>query len=206
MSDREDSKYDPDPLEPPSDDDKDGGGDVYFPDKGEDFSGDIPAVSVNWKEPPSFNEDPPKRDGSDGGNQIIPPVEPFRIDLGSLRVAEQNMLTYTSIASMFHTSLRYKLMFKGFIFGQNATQSGATYAPSSNYNGPVGVGTTDPSQWAEPAQEFASIINPLQEKALAQIGSILQSTGEYIATLNAVGQMYAKADRGSVFPDPPASK
>lgn len=203
MVDRQDSEYAPDPS---SGDDKEGEGDVYYPDKGEDFSGDIPAVSVDWKEPPSFNDDPPKNGGSDGGNQTIPPVEAFVIDLSSMRVAEQNMLNYATVASMFHFSLRQKIMWKKHgIFGQGATQSSATYTSSSIYEMPQNVGKTEPSQWAEAAEEFAAIINPLQEKALAQIAGVLQSTGEYIATLNAVGQMYAQADRNSLFPDPPAS-
>jgi hypothetical protein len=204
MTDRQDSKYDQHPLQPSSDDGGGGNSADDFPDKGKDFSGEVPTVTVNWSEPPSFNDDPPQASGDGNQNQNIPPAEPFRIDLTSMRTAEEAMLSDARTAVDKYEQLRQKVLSqKDTIFGQKATHTESHWAgPGTSGTLEEGVG----SQWSTPGVEFASVINPLQEKVLGQIASILESTGEYIATINMVGQMYAQADRHSVFPDTPAPK
>ncbi|MBO8190329.1 hypothetical protein ITI46_01155 [Streptomyces oryzae] len=207
MTERIDSEYDEHPLEPPPDDEKEDaeGGDSAddFPDKDKDFSDSVPEVSVEWTEPPSFNNDPPKVGGGTGdGDTAIPPANAFYISLSSMRTAEESMLSDARTAVSKYEELRQNVAAnKDTVFGQELQGGHSTV----DGEGKMHAYTYD-SQWAEPAKEFASVINPIQQKVLAQIASVLQATGEYIATLNAVGQMYAKADRKSVFPDPPANK
>lgn len=200
MVERRDSKYDEHPLEPPKDEDGDkGGDDESTDDKPADL--DVPTVSVHDEALVSFNEDP--QGGGGKPPDEIPSVPAFGINLGSMRDTEEYMLAGAKIAVDAYEELRKKVMAeKDSVFGQGLTYEKGVWAGPGN----AADTTTSPSPWAESGEKFAMEMNPLQEKVLVQIGSVLESVGEYIATLNRVGQMYSTADRKSAFPEPPPPK
>lgn len=200
MSEAEKSKYDPNPLPPPSDDDNGDDGTDDFPDKGKDLSDGIPEVSVAWSTPPSYNLDPPS-DGDGDQKADIPATGPFKVDTSTVRTAESTILAKARTGVDSYTALRDKVRSqKDHIFGQGLQHSND---PGGSFAGgtPGANPTEDPSAFA--GDDFAAIMNPLQEKVLAEIGSVLETTGEYVAAINKAGQMYAQADRTSKFPEPP---
>lgn len=201
MVERQDSKYDEHPLEPPKDE---GGDDKGSDDKSTDETPadlDVPTVSVHDEALVSFNEDPQGGGGEPPAE--IPSVPAFGVNLGSMRDTEEYMLAGAKIAVDAYEELRKKVMAeKDSVFGQGLTYEKSVWAGPGN----AADTTTSPSPWAESGEQFAMEMNPLQEKVLVQIGSVLESVGEYIATLNRVGQMYSTADRKSVFPEPPPPK
>jgi hypothetical protein len=201
MVERQDSKYDPKPWEPPAEGEESEDTSEGFFGIPTELSSGVPTVSVHKEALASFNKDPEGAGGKP--TDEIPPVPEFGINLASMRDSEEFMLADAKTAVDAYEELRKKFMAeKDSVFGQ-----GQTYEESV-WGGPGTAAdtTTSPSPWAASGEEFASQMNPLQEKVLVQIGSVLESVGEYIATLNRVGQMYSAADRKSVFPEPPPPK
>lgn len=202
----EESKYDEYPLPPPGDDDSQGEDSAEdFPDEGKDLSDQVPDVNVLWLSPPSFNQDPGggSSGGDDGGNDA-PATTSYSIDTGSVRSAEENMLQSSQDAINSYKQLQERVQSakKGGddVFGENLKH---TESPGSSFAGgtPQGNPQTTSSQFA--GDEFAATMNPVQEKVLAEIGGLLETTGEYIAMINRAGQGFAQADRESQFPEPP---
>lgn len=201
----EESKYDPSPLEEPSDDDESSGSDEDFPDEGKDLSGGVPDVNVMWEGTPSFNIGP--QGGSSGGgsndDDDMVNVRRFHMDATSVRAAEENMLTETRSVVSSYTQLKEKVASeKGTVFGQGLTywreQVSSGYAQSMAPRDPELI----TSEFA--GDDIAKVLNPIQEQVLAEIGGLLGTTGQFIAMINRTGQAYAQADRESKFPEPPA--
>lgn len=198
----EESKYDPDPLEAPDDDD-DSSGDDDFEHKGEDLSSGVPDVDVVWQGPPSW-EIGPQGGGSGGGDSDDDDAEVrhFSMDATSVRAAEENMLTESRSIVATYTQMKEKVAAeKGTVFGQGLKywdQPGHSYAGGTPQADP----TLMSSEFA--GDDFAEVMNPIQEQVLAEIGGLLQTTGGFIAMINRTGQAYAQADRESKFPEPPA--
>ncbi|OON77027.1 hypothetical protein [Streptomyces tsukubensis] len=201
-----DSKYDESPLQPPSDEESDSSDsdDVDIPDEVEDLSADVPNVGVMWESPPSWNLDPSGGDSSGSGDQSddIPDARRFKVDAVDVRAAEETMLSESRTAVSGYTQLQQKVATeKGTVFGQ-----GLKYwdAPGEGYS--YGVPAPDPELMGSmfAGDDFAAVINPIQEQVLSEIGGLLETTGEFIAMINAAGQAYSQADRDSKFPEPPA--
>lgn len=206
MSDPQNPRYGP-PFNPNA-----GGDGQPDPDAGKDFSYLVPNLQVAWSTPPSFNQDPPGSDGSGDKTDNVPSCGPIRVNLPTLRSAEQRMLSSAQTIVGDYESLRSKVMStKDTVFGQNATvkeiHGGQSGVDGNSYNG-VGAGVrqedTVPSPVHDAAVKFAASINPAQEKVLWQIANTVEVVGQYIAAINRAGQTYGRADRLSVFPDPPA--
>lgn len=183
-----------------------GGGDgTPDPDKGKDLSYLVPTVAIgkNWSTPASFNDDPPGG-SSKSDNKPTPSVDSITVDLGSIRSAETTMLGAARTAITDYSTLRDKVMaVKDTVFGQTAVETVKSRANSDGVNSPYDHTQNSPVQ--DPAKKFAEEINPAQEKALWQMANALEIVGQYIAALNAAGQSYAKTDRASNMPPPPAS-
>ncbi|MFI8850953.1 hypothetical protein [Streptomyces sp. 891-h] len=212
MTDPINSQYDTDPLQPPSDDEesKDTEGELSpTTRKAEDHSGDIPVLNTAWNKLPSYNDAPPmeKQEGK-GTLPPIPPDSDFVFKAGEVRESEQRMLSSTRTAVDGYEELRTKFLAeKDHVFGQGLRHEYDTMSAV-----PVSMGNGNGSERThhnEPADfngdEFGATMVPMMEKALAQIGSVLAATGEYIAMINIAGQMYSQADRESRFPQPPGS-
>ncbi|CAL9507631.1 hypothetical protein [Streptomyces albus] len=213
MTDPINSQYDTDPLQPPPEDDEksdDKEGDLSpTTRKAEDFSGEVPVLNTAWDKPPSFNDAPPqeKQEGP-GDLPPIPPDSDFTFKAGEVRDAEQRMLTSTRMAVDGYEELRRKFLAeKDHVFGQGLRHEYDTMSAV-----PVAMGNGNGSERThhnEPADfngdEFGGTMVPMMEKTLAQVGSVLAATGEYIAMINIAGQMYSQADRESRFPQPPGS-
>jgi hypothetical protein len=191
-----------------------GGNGQPDPDAGKDFGYLVPNVQVAWSTPPSFNQDPPDvtPPGGDGDkDNDVPACGPIQVNLGTLRTAEQSMLSASRIAVTDYEALRNKVMsVKDTVFGQTATVTEVTGGPDgvsgNSYNG-AGAGVRQESTVASPVQEaakkFSDSINPAQEKVLWQVANTIEIIGQYIAAVNRSGQAYGHADRESVFPEPP---
>jgi hypothetical protein len=201
-----------DPRYGPSFDPNAGGQGTPDPDHGSDLGYLVPTVSVGWDTPPSYNLDPPDPGGNHGDeNQNVEPCGPITVHLGSMRSAETSMLGASRDLANDYESLRSKVMAaKDTVFGQTATiqqiTGGQSGVDGNSYNG-SGAGVRQEQTVASPVQDtakqFADSINPAQEKVLWQIANTIEIVGEYIGAWNRAGQTYARADRLSVFPDPP---
>ncbi|MFH9106417.1 hypothetical protein ACH4LN_06100 [Streptomyces albus] len=210
MTDPINSQYDSHPLQPPPDDDSKNSDDQAEanPDKGKDFSGEVPALDTAWDKLPSFNDKPPLEEQSGGGGEkpTFSPDTNFTFKAGEVREAEQSMLNSTRTAVNGYEELRTKFLAeKDHVFGQGLRHEYDTESAI-----PVSMGNgmgSDRQHHNEPADfngdEFGATMVPMMEKALAQVGSVLAATGEYIAMINIAGQMYSQADRESRFPPPP---
>ncbi|MGW8378536.1 hypothetical protein [Streptomyces sp. ODS28] len=211
----EESKYDENPLSPPDEDSDDSGDGSTedFPNKGDDESAQIPEVNMLWLSPPSFNLSP--QGGSSGGedNSVdakAPYTErPISVDTESIRSGEETMLQSTKDAVSSYKKLQSSVAEATDISaddeGDNTFGVGLETGsqPGSKFAG----GTPQPDVEMVSSQfdgkEFADVINPLQQQVLAGVGSLLETTGEFIAMINQAGQAMAQADRDSEFPEPP---
>jgi hypothetical protein len=143
-------------------------------------------------------------------------VEPFAIDLGTVADEVKYMLSTSRGLVSEYEELKAKVKAtEGDVFGQHAITSSRTDKETGAYMPPnQGANAANdfihgdkhfPTDFADKAKEFATQMNPVQEKALQQIGMALELVGEYIAMVNVAGQTYGKSDRKSKFPDPPPS-
>jgi|tagenome__1003787_1003787.scaffolds.fasta_scaffold20968753_4 hypothetical protein len=199
-------KYGP-PFEPPAE----GGDDSPDPDKGKDFSGEVPhlAVPTPWSSPgaPSFNEDPPKIPADAGDPpKDIPDISFLQVNLASLRGGLNTMIADTQTLVKSYEDLRLGFFAnKDTVFGQNATVINTTHSMAGSWSGGGGSGTqhVDPSPAAAGAAEFAASMNPAQEKALELAANAIELVGQFIAAVDRAGQTYAAVDRAAAFPPPP---
>jgi hypothetical protein len=182
---------------------EDNGDNPPDPDKGNDFSSEVPhlAVPTPWSSPgaPSFNEDPPKIPADGDPPKDIPDIPFLQVNLASLRGGLNTMIADTQTLVNDYESLRLDVFAnKDTIFGQNAMVEedsyGLEYAEASG-------------KWASKiqpqAQEFAASMNPAQEKVLEFAANAIELVGQFIAAVDRAGQTYAAADRAAVFPPPP---
>jgi hypothetical protein len=105
-----------------------------------------------------------------------------------------------------YESLRSKVLgSEGTVFGQQSEfPAGTTWTYDSySHSWSSSSHGASPTAFAKPAQDFAAQMNPVQEKALQNIGASLELVGEYIALVNHSGQVYAATDKQSLFPPPP---
>ncbi|QIQ03512.1 hypothetical protein [Streptomyces liangshanensis] len=165
------------------------------PDRGKDLGYLAPNVHVGWgTTPPSFNNPPPGSPAGSGQAPTadVPETPPIRVNLASMRGAEETMLAAARVATDSYQALRDRVLGMGdSVFGQEAEDPvyGIPYFP-----GPVD------SDIQPFAKEFAATMNPAMEKALYSIGNVLELVGEYIAMVNRAGQTYSEVDRNSRFP------
>ncbi|WP_329252675.1 hypothetical protein OG417_09330 [Actinoallomurus sp. NBC_01490] len=171
---------------------------------------DSPEIKVAWKNRPSFNTDP-KFSQDDGGSGNPPPTydhdaEDFSVDFDKLGSSVNTMLTKSRALVTQYENLRsHVLSSEGTVFGQTSMLPGSSGVYDS-YSHTWGKGHDPaPTVFQKPAQEFAAQMNPAQQKTLQSIGAALELFGEYIALVNHSGQVYAAADRHSLFPAPPAN-
>jgi hypothetical protein len=199
-------KYGP-PYQPPAD----GGDNTPDPDKGKDFSGDVPhlAVPAPWSSPgaPSFNEDPPAIPAGAGDPpKDIPDIPYFTVNLASLRGGLSTMIADAQALVNAYEDLRLGVFGgKDTIFGQNATVDEVTTTPGSTANQNVNTyhWDTKASPAAAAAVEFAASMNPAQEKVLEFAANAIELAGQFIAGVDRAGQTYAATDRAAIFPPPP---
>jgi hypothetical protein len=183
---------------------------------------DSPELKVVWDKRPSFNEDPPVVGGSGGSDSSevdISAAGAFGIGFSALGAAVNSMLGTSQTLVKEYEDLKAKAMGgMDTVFGQKSELKAEDRyeTDSSNYNPGYGTGVSQAvstahkpqteTDFAGPARQFADSMNPMQKKALQQIGATLENVGEYIALVNRIGQMYAQSDRQSWFPgDFPAS-
>lgn len=193
------------------------GGESTNPDTGKDLHGIVPNLSMHWTPEtlPSFNTDPasPTQQGGTGmqtGQVHWPtPGETVSVGLAAFRAAETDMLRRTATCVSSYETLKTAVtaaISGDAIFGQHDTdrnwhpEQGAVMGGS-----PGGSWQNDDSPLQGSAQEFARQINPIQQRALARLGDALETIGQYIGSINTTGQVYAKIDRSSRFPAPPAT-
>ncbi|HEV7934572.1 MAG TPA: hypothetical protein VGP70_19980 [Actinomadura sp.] len=174
---------------------------------------DSPELKVAWDTHPSFNLGP--KDISEGqtsgdpSSQDSGDANDFQVGFDALGTQVNAMLgTVRGLVTQYE-DLRTKVMATGgTVFGQTSMRKGAdpmTYDSFSHQWYPNSESSQQPSPtvFAKPAQDFAAEMNPIQEKTLQSVGAALELVGEYIALVNHSGQVYAAADRQSLFPPPP---
>lgn len=212
MVEKVESEYDEDPLDPPPEDgeepekteeEKRQEEELRNSDKGE-LLGDIPEAGMLRDKPDSYNEDPEQSGGGGEEEEKPDPAEHIFVNLAALRGAETEMLESTRIAVNKYEEVRAKVLAQmDTVFGQQLEEVGK----ENKWAGPTPQDAgTEPNPFQEPGKEFASLMNPLQMKALANIGGLLGTVGRYLVLINTAGQSYGQADRSSNFPDPPPNK
>lgn len=171
---------------------------------------DSPELKVAWEKRPSFNTDPTLAQ-DDGGSGKPPPTadhdaQDFSVDFDKLGSSVNTMLTKSRTLVTQYENLRsHVLSSEGTVFGQTSMLPGSSGVYDSySHTWTDGHGAA-PTVFQKPAQEFAAQMNPAQHKTLQAIGAALELFGEYIALVNHSGQVYAAADRHSLFPAPPAN-
>jgi hypothetical protein len=201
------SKVNEDPNPMPSDS---GGGGGQDPDQGKDFRYLDPVVGVVGSEP-SYNTAPPGAGSGGSGPSMAADPGQMRIDLGSLRSAELNLLSGTQQAGSMYQDLRTSVMTAAtadYYWGPPAPGPDSVYNPAMAHDG-LGDGGYDPEAGdqqtlSDMGKEFGTIIDPLMEKALYQVAGALEVLGVFITTLNVTGQSYAQIDQATKFPEPPS--
>lgn len=187
------SKYDEHPFDPKAPhDDK-----TEHPDLGNTKA---PELKVVWDRRPSFNLDP-HDSGSSGESGQSPDASPFKIDLRDVAAQVDSMLATSRILVAEYQALKARVMNgKDTVFGQNSFIKHDAGSHAMQYG--LSDSKAD-TKFAKPGQKFAASMNPIQDKVLQQIGATLELVGEYIASVNHSGQVYAYSDRHSRFPAPP---
>ncbi|MCO6000186.1 hypothetical protein [Actinoallomurus rhizosphaericola] len=174
---------------------------------------DSPELKVAWDKRPSFNTDPTPIDegGTGEATKTQSDAGDFSVDFDTLGSSVNTLLEKAkTLVTQYENLRKHVLNSEGTVFGQNSTVTVASDFYTSG-NGGTGTWThrdnnTGPTVFAKPAQEFAEKMNPAQQKTLQGIGASLEVLGEYIALVNHSGQVYAAADKHSLFPAPPSKK
>ncbi|MFE0462670.1 hypothetical protein ACFW1A_25785 [Kitasatospora sp. NPDC058965] len=194
---------------PPRDDARDG------PQSGDDNSGDPsrtpswsadPYLQVIWSQPPDITGNFADSTGSGSGGHRHHPA--LAVDLGSVWETENGILgrARTSVAGYMQLKeLCRSAIDGGSIWGQHAMKR-VEHPPIGTRDGyqtvrPDTMEADGPVQQA--ANEYARAMDPTMSEVLRQIADAIESVGQFTALLNRAGQLYAHADRGSFFPDPP---
>lgn len=184
------------------------------PASGEGSGQPAPTMAVGWENPPSFNgtDELPKGEGE--GEAEVAASGPFRFDAVAVRAAENVLLAQSRSAVADYEALRART--------EAVAQGGGSWGPelppppvaSYNWNVSPGASNGAPSMeeqeyldkrlLAEIGDEFALHINPAMRDALNMVSNSLQLVGDYIAMVNASGQLYSRLDRAVRFPEPPA--
>jgi hypothetical protein len=188
------------------------------PDKGKDLWGDVPTLGIvgDWGyNSPSFNLDPPNPNGNGPAGGGPEETMPIRVNMISLRTALTNMGSATVQAIAAYEDLKATVRStKDHVFGQDAIvqhDPGKSKGGGAHGDQPgqtptdYGHSSTDPSPLQAPAKDFASGMNPAQEKVLEEIANSLELLGQFMRGVDTAGQAYSATDRKAVFPEPPPS-
>jgi hypothetical protein len=211
MTDPRPSKYDTTPYDPDKATDNNSGG------GSQDLGNtDFPKLEMSWDKRPSFNEDPPVVGGSGGSDSSevdISAAGAFGVAFSALAASVQSMLgTSRTLVGEYENLKAQVTGGMDTVFGQKSQlkPEDRYETDPSNYNPGYGTGVSQAvgtmykpqteTDFAGPARQFADSMNPMQKKALQQIGATLENVGEYIALVNRLGQAYAQSDRHSWFP------
>jgi hypothetical protein len=174
---------------------------------------DSPVLKVAWDTHPSFNLDPKdiseEQGSGDPSSQDSGDANDFQVSFDALGTQVNAMLgTVRGLVTQYE-DLRTKVMAtEGTVFGQTSMHKGADWGTYDSFSHQWTANSESsqqpyPTVFAKPAQDFAAEMNPVQEKTLQSVGAALELVGEYIALVNHSGQVYAAADRQSLFPPPP---
>lgn len=192
----------------------------------------VPDLLMDYTTAPDFAPDQQQQPGTGTPPPALPPVDDLSIDLGSLRDAENAMLTASANIVTSYTSL--KTSFEGdkdTIFGQAAAMT--ILAPESLSNPVTGTLTktandTQPGPNGQPARAMMTVPDPIQGTAkafangqdgtpgmndieafaLQTVGNAMGLLGVFMAMMNAAGYAYTQADASSFLPQaqiPPGS-
>ncbi|TKA02071.1 hypothetical protein [Actinacidiphila oryziradicis] len=200
---------DPNPLPP----DSGGGGGQSDPDQGKDLRYLDPTVGVVWTED-TYNSDPfwATQSGSGGAPPPMADSGTIKVNLGSVRSVELNLLSNTQQAADQYMGLRQAVMnstVTPYYWGPEPPTNAQTDSnPVDAHAGLGDGGNADPyagsqQQLSDMGQQFGSMIDPVMEKALYQVAGALEALGTFITTVNLTGQMYGQIDRACKFPETP---
>ncbi|MEV5151374.1 hypothetical protein AB0K81_05380 [Streptomyces werraensis] len=186
---------------------------VEDPDAGADFGHLVPAMSVGWETPPSFNLDPNTGSGGETTAEVAD-SGPIMFDAATVRATENTLLAQGRNVVNNYEALRAKV--DAAVHSQFwAMAEPDPVISSGQYTGSQTPGSTgwspsieetndnDARIIAEIGEEFARHINPAMQKALTLQSNSLELLGNFIAMINHAGQSYARVDRASRFPEPP---
>ncbi|SEG91998.1 hypothetical protein SAMN05216223_1254 [Actinacidiphila yanglinensis] len=187
------------------------------PDAGKDFYNLVPAMSVDWDTPPSFNLDPSGQSSGQASSDVAD-SGPISFDATTVRATENTLLAQSRNAVSNYEWLRGQVdhaahgQFWGPAHTAQTISSGqdtASQTPNSTGGSPAPApdweDKEDQNTLADIGDDFARHINPAMQKALALQSNALELLGDYIAMINSAGQSYAHIDKAAGFPEPPGS-
>ncbi|MBM7091497.1 hypothetical protein ABZ606_10735 [Streptomyces sp. NPDC012461] len=182
------------------------------PDAGKDFSHLIPAMSVGWDVPPSFNLDPETGSGTGSTSKEVADSGPILFDARTVRSTENALLAESRNAVSGYEALRARVdavVHTPAFWGPPppdapiAAMTWASATPNSGYyQSEEDRDRQDQQVLADIGEEFARHIAPAMQKALSLQSNSLALLGNLIAMINRAGQSYSKVDRAARFPDP----
>jgi hypothetical protein len=158
----------------------------------------VPDVAAAYTQAPDLVPNPPAPAGSGSPGPSSGSSNPFYIDLGALRTAEQKCLNATSDAMNGYDTLKSTAtaaISSPYIFGQDVEAT--SYQHAGRDTGPL---VTAYDQLDPEGQQFAASTDPAMQQLLAEVGGVLVMMGQFNALLNNGGQMYTYTDDSSAFP------
>jgi hypothetical protein len=153
----------------------------------------MPTLSMAYTAAPDLV--PTESGGGSGGTRTLPDGNPFSIDLGALKAAEQQFLDAVSNMSSAYETLRGKVQAAiddPTLFGQDNGQLISM--------GKAGMQWQD-DELDDSGAQFAAAINPQLTKIMQDGAGGIELMGRFAALLNNAGQTYAATDAKSVMPD-----
>jgi hypothetical protein len=166
----------------------------------------VPDLAMVWLTAPQYVA---QISSGSGPKSTVTGAPDLSIDLGSLNLAENEMLAASSIIVHAYQALKQQFQSEmDTVFGQSAQETTESETASGSGAGSTNWTTTTSSDDViQPmAAAFANGqngqpgMNAVQEFGLQQIGNAMALVGEFIALMNASGNSYATTDANSVVP------
>ncbi|MGW1726757.1 hypothetical protein ACWCQK_28000 [Streptomyces sp. NPDC002306] len=154
----------------------------------------MPTLSMAYTTAPDLVPTEPGG-GSGSAMPTLPDSNPFSIDLGALRGAEQTFLDAVSTAQGAYEVLRAKVQ----AAIDDPTLFGQETGHWENW-GRAGLHFVE-SELAESGEQYAETINPLLTQIMQDAAGGIELMGTFTALLNNAGQTYAEADSKSAMPE-----
>jgi hypothetical protein len=162
----------------------------------------VPALTTAYQTAPDFVPNAPPAPNPDGGGPAVPSSsDPFYVDLGALRTAEQTCLNATRATIQAYQTLLNTVspaISSGTIFGQDVEDTLYTTGGGKN----LGPMKTAYDQYDKEGQQVAAATDPAMQQLLYEVGGVIELMGQFNALLNNAGQMYTWTDDQSAFPPP----
>ena len=158
----------------------------------------VPGLATSYTRAPDLVPNKPGGGSKGSPSAAAGSSNPFYVDLGAVRAAEQTCLNATSDAIVGYDTLKSTAtaaISSPYIFGQDVETT--RNSGSGHISGPL---VTAYDKLDPEGKQFAASIDPAMQLLLAEVGGVIEMMGQFNAMLNNAGQMYTWTDYSSAFP------